>query len=125
MDYPVLWGTLAFLLNYVPNIGSILAAVPAALLAFVQLGVGSALLTVLGFLVVNNVLGNLVEPKLMGKGLGLSALVVFLSLVFWGWVLVPLGMILSVPLTSLVKIALESNEETRGLAIVLGSSIKE
>ena len=125
VDYPVLWGTLAFLLNYVPNIGSIIAAVPAALLAFVQLGAGSALLTVLGFLVVNNVLGNLVEPKLMGRGLGLSTLVVFLSLVFWGWVLGPIGMILSVPLTSLVKIALESNEETRGLAIMLGSSIEE
>lgn len=125
VDYPVLWGTLAFLLNYVPNIGSILAAVPATLLAFVQLGAGSALLTVLGFLAVGNILGNIVEPKLMGKGLGLSTLVVFLSLVFWGWVLGPLGMILSVPLTSLVKIALESNEDTRGLAIILGSDIKK
>jgi len=125
VDYPVLWGTLAFLLNYVPNIGSILAAVPATLLAFVQLGAGSALLTVLGFMAVSNILGNIVEPKLMGKGLGLSTLVVFLSLVFWGWVLGPLGMILSVPLTSLVKIALESNEDTRGLAIMLGSDIEK
>jgi AI-2 transport protein TqsA len=125
VDYPVLWGALAFLLNYVPNIGSILAAVPAALLAFIQLGAGSALLTVLGFLVVNNILGNVVEPRLMGKGLGLSTLVVFISLVFWGWVLGPIGMILSVPLTSLVKIALESNEDTRGLAIMLGSNIEK
>jgi AI-2 transport protein TqsA len=125
VDYPVLWGTLTFLLNYVPNIGSIIAAVPAALLAFVQLGAGSALLTVLGFLVVNNVLGNLVEPKLMGRGLGLSTLVVFLSLVFWGWVLGPIGMILSVPLTSLVKIGLESHEGTEELAIMLGSSVEK
>jgi len=87
----------------------------------VQLGVGSALLTALGFVVANMVLGNLVEPKLMGKGLSLSTLVVFLSMVFWGWVLGPIGMILSVPMTSLVKIALESYEETRGLAIMLGS----
>jgi predicted PurR-regulated permease PerM len=121
VDYPVLWGTLTFLLNYVPNIGSIIAAIPPALLALVQFGVGSALLTALGFLVVNNVLGNLIEPKLMGKGLGLSTLVVFISLVFWGWVLGPIGMILSVPLTSLVKIALENYEDTRGLAIMLGS----
>jgi len=123
VDYPVLWGTLAFLLNYIPNIGSILAAAPATLLALVQLGAGPALLTVLGFLVIYNVLGNLVEPKLMGRGLGLSALVVFLSLVFWGWVLGPVGMILSVPMTSLVKIGLESSEETRSLAVMLGSEI--
>jgi len=121
VDYPVLWGTLAFLLNYVPNIGSIIAALPVVLLALVKLGVGSALLTVLGFLVINGVIGNILEPKFMGKGLSLSALVVFLSLVFWGWVLGPIGMILSVPMTSLIKIALESYEETRGLAVMLGS----
>jgi predicted PurR-regulated permease PerM len=121
VDYPVLWGTLSFLLNFVPNIGAILAALPVALLALVQLGVGSALLSVLGFMVVHIVVGNLIEPKLTGKGLSLSTLVVFLSLVFWGWVLGPIGMILSVPMTSLVKIALESYEETRGLAFMLGS----
>jgi len=121
VDYPILWGTLVFLLNYVPNIGSIIAALPVVLLALVQLGVGSALLTTLGFVVVNVVLGNLIEPKLMGRRLSLSALVVFLSLVFWGWVLGPIGMILSVPMTSLVKIALESYDGTRGLAIMLGS----
>src|SRR5512135_1762648 len=121
IDYPVLWGTLSFLLNYVPNIGSIIAALPVALLALVQLGVGSALLTILGFFVVHMVVGNIIEPKLTGKGLSLSTLVVFLSLVFWGWVLGPIGMILSVPMTSLVKIALESYENTQGLAIMLGS----
>jgi AI-2 transport protein TqsA len=121
VDYPVLWGTLSFLLNFVPNIGAILAALPVALLALVQLGVGSALLTLLGFAVVHIVVGNIIEPKLTGKGLSLSTLVVFLSLVFWGWVLGPVGMILSVPMTSLVTIALESYEKTRGLAFMLGS----
>ena len=121
VDSPLLWGMLSFLLNYVPNIGSIIAALPVALLALVQLGVGSALLTILGFVVVHIVVGNIIEPKLMGKGLSLSTLVVFLSMVFWGWVLGPIGMILSVPMTSLVKIALEGYEETRGLAIMLGS----
>ena len=121
VDYPVLWGTLSFLLNYVPNIGAIIAALPVALLALVQLGVGAALLTILGFVIVHIVVGNIIEPKLMGKGLSLSTLVVFLSMVFWGWVLGPIGMILSVPITSLVKIALESYEETRGLATMLGS----
>jgi predicted PurR-regulated permease PerM len=61
------------------------------------------------------------EPKLTGKGMNLSTLVVFLSMVFWGWVLGPIGMILSIPMTSLVKIALESYEGTQGLAIMLGS----
>jgi len=121
VDYPVLWGTLSFLLNYVPNIGAVIAALPVALLALVQLGVGSALLTLLGFAVVHVIVGNIIEPKLTGKGLSLSTLVVFLSLVFWGWVLGPVGMILSVPMTSLVRIGLESYEETRGLAIMLGS----
>jgi AI-2 transport protein TqsA len=121
VDYPVLWGTLSFLLNYVPNIGAIIAALPVVLLALVQLGVGSALLTVLGFAVVHIVVGNIIEPKLTGKGMSLSTLVVFLSLVFWGWVLGPVGMILSVPMTSLVKIALESYEKAQGLAFLLGS----
>jgi predicted PurR-regulated permease PerM len=121
VDYPVLWGTLSFLLNYVPNIGALIAGFPAVLFALVQLGVGSALLTILAFVVVHIVIGNIIEPKVTGKGLSLSTLVVFLSMVFWGWVLGPIGMILSVPMTSLAKIALESYEETRGLAIMLGS----
>jgi AI-2 transport protein TqsA len=121
VNYPLLWGLLAFFLNFVPNIGSIIAAIPAVLLAFIQLGVSSALLTALGFLAVNGVIGNVIEPRFMGRGLGLSTLVVFLSLVFWGWVLGPVGMLLSVPLTLTVKIALESNEDTRWIAILLGS----
>ena len=121
VDYPVLWGTLSFLLNYVPNIGAIIAALPVALLALVQLGVGSALLAILGFAVVHIVVGNIIEPKLTGKGMSLSTLIVFLSMVFWGWVLGPIGMVLSVPMTSLAKIALESYEGTRVLAIMLGA----
>lgn len=121
VDYPILWGLLAFLLNYVPNIGSIIAAVPTVLLALLQLGPGAALLTALGYLAVNMVVGNLLEPKVMGKGLGLSTLVVFLSLVFWGWVFGSIGMLLSVPLTMTIKIALDSGEETRWMSILLGS----
>lgn len=121
VDYFVLWGMLAFLLNFVPTFGSIIAAVPAVLLAIVQLGVGDAVLTALGFLFVNFVVGNVLEPRVMGKGLNLSALVVFLSLVFWGWVLGPIGMLLSIPLTMTVKIAVESFEDTRWLGVILGS----
>lgn len=121
VDYPLLWGLLAFLLNYVPNIGSIIAAVPAVLLALVQLGSGSAFLAGVGYLVVNMVVGNILEPRVMGRGLGLSTLVVFLSLVFWGWVFGPVGMLLSVPLTMTIKIALDSSEETRWVSVLLGS----
>ena len=120
VDFPVLWGTLAFLLNYVPNIGSLIAAVPAILLAFLQLGFSGAFFTALGYLLVNFVLANLIEPRVMGEGVGLSTLVVFLSLVFWGWVLGPIGMLLSVPLTMIFRILLDSLEETRWLAVLLG-----
>lgn len=121
LDYALLWGLIAFLLNYVPNIGSIIAAVPAVLLAVVQLGSIKALVVALIYLAVNIVMGNAVEPKLMGRKLGLSSLVVFISLVFWGWILGPIGMLLSVPLTMIVKIALEVGDSTRWLAILLGS----
>ena len=120
VDYPLLWGLLAFMLNYVPSIGSIIAAVPAVLLALIQLGPGVAMLTVAGYAVVNVVIGSIIEPRFMGKRLGLSALVVFLSLVFWGWVLGPVGMLLSVPLSMTVKIALDNNDDTRWIAVLLG-----
>ena len=121
VKYPIVWGLIAFLLNFVPNIGSIVAAVPATILAFLQLGFGGAALTALGYLLVNIIIGNFLEPRLMGERLGLSTLVVFLSLVFWGWVLGPIGMLLSVPLTMAVKIALQSHPESSKLAILLDS----
>ncbi|WP_054114169.1 AI-2E family transporter [Marinagarivorans algicola] len=121
VDYFVLWGMLAFLLNFIPTLGSILAAIPAVLLALVQLGIGDAVLTAIGFVAVNILIGNVLEPRIMGKGLDLSALVVFLSLAFWGWVLGSIGMLLSIPLTMTVKIALESFDETRWVGVMLGS----
>ena len=123
LDFPLLWAMLAFLLNYVPTIGSIIAAVPAVLLALVQpeLGPGAASATAIGFVAINIVFGNFVEPRLMGYGVGISPLVVFLGLVFWGWVFGPIGMLLSVPLTMTLKLPLESNERTRWIAILLGS----
>jgi AI-2 transport protein TqsA len=120
LDFPMLWGVLAFLLNYVPNIGSIIAAVPAVLLALVALDLPGVLLVIAGFIAVNMVFGNFVEPRMMGKGLGLSTLVVFVSLVFWGWVLGPVGMLLSGPLTMVLKIALETDPRTRWFAVLLG-----
>ncbi|TQV89635.1 AI-2E family transporter [Aliikangiella coralliicola] len=120
VDYPFLWGMLAFLLNYIPNIGSIIAAIPALMLALVQLGPAAVLWTAISFFAVNNLVGNYLEPKFMGKMLGLSTFVVFLSLIFWGWIFGSVGMFLSVPLTMTIKIALETNDKTRWLAIMLG-----
>lgn len=120
VDYPVLWGVLTFLLNYVPTIGSVIAAVPAVLLALVQLGPGAAAFTAALFVGVDLVMGNGIEPRFMGRGLGLSTLVIFVSLVFWGWLFGPVGMLLSAPLTMTLKIALDSNPQARALAILLG-----
>jgi predicted PurR-regulated permease PerM len=122
VDFPMLWGGLAFLLNYIPTLGSFLAAIPPALLALLQLGPGYALVVVLVFLVINIPMGNLVEPYFMGRRLGISTLVVFLSLVFWGWVWGPVGMLLSVPLTMILKILLENTEDLRWIAVFIGPS---
>ncbi|MGC1390505.1 MAG: AI-2E family transporter [Bacteroidales bacterium] len=121
VDYPLLWALIAGLMNYIPNIGSIIAAIPAVIFALVQLGFGGALWTLGSFMLVNNVLGNFVEPRIMGKGLGLSPLVVFLSLLFWGFILGPVGMFLSVPFTMTIKIILEQNEKTKWFSILLGT----
>ncbi len=121
VNYAVVWGLIAFLLNFVPNIGSIIAAVPAVILALLQHGPVTSGLALLGYLVINISIGNFLEPRLMGQRMGLSTLVVFLSLIFWGWVLGPMGMLLSVPLTMAVKIVLQTNQETRWMAMMLGS----
>jgi predicted PurR-regulated permease PerM len=121
LDFPLLWGLLAFLFNYVPTLGSLIAAIPPVALALVQFGPVQSGIIAFGYLVLNVVIGGLIEPRVMGRGLGLSTLVVFLSLVFWGWVLGPIGMLLSVPLTMTAKIALESGEGTAPLAILMGS----
>jgi predicted PurR-regulated permease PerM len=123
LDYPLLWGMLAFALNYVPNIGSIIAAVPAVLLAIIQIGIVKAMIIAAGYVVLNLVMGNVIEPRFMGRSLGLSTMVVFLSLVFWGWILGPVGMLLSVPLTITAKIALDSREESRWIAVLLGPEV--
>ena len=123
VDFPILWGFLAFLLNYVPNVGSTLASVPAVLLAFVQLGMWRAVLAAAGYMVVNFVLDNVVETKLMGRKLGLSTLVVFLSLILWGSLLGPVGMVLCIPLTMTLKFACQQNEGTEWLAMLLGPEV--
>jgi AI-2 transport protein TqsA len=126
VDFPVLWGFLAFLLNYVPSIGVVIAAFPAVLLGLIQFGPGYALLVAAGYISVNFFIGTIVEPKLVGRGVGLSTLVVFLSLIFWGNLLGLIGMVLCIPFTMTLKFALENNSNTRWIALLLGpESVEE
>jgi predicted PurR-regulated permease PerM len=119
LDFALFWGFLAFVLNYIPNVGSFLAALPAVLLSSIQLGGPRTVILAAGYLVINVVLGNLVEPAIMGRGLRMSPFAIFLALVFWGWLWGPLGMILSVPLTVSLKILLENTENLRWIALLL------
>ena len=121
VDYPILWGLLAFLFNYIPTIGSIIAAIPGITFSILQLGFPATIWTIAVYVVANVVIGSVLEPKIMGKGLGLSTFVVFFSLIFWGFVLGPVGMFLSVPITMSIKIILENNPRTNWIAVMLGS----
>ena len=122
VQYAILWAALSFLLNYIPNIGSIIAAVPIIVQALLLNGFVVGLEVIIGVITINMIIGNVLEPRLMGKKLGLSTLVVFLSLLFWGWLLGTVGMLLSVPLTMALKIALETNPTTVKYALLLGDS---
>ena len=122
VDFPVLWGVMAFGLNFIPTIGSIIAAVPAVLLVLVQLGFINAVITGVIYLGVNIAIGNVLEPRIMGSGIGLSPLVIYMSMAFWGWILGPVGMLLSVPITMSFKIALDKHPRTRWISIMLGTN---
>jgi predicted PurR-regulated permease PerM len=124
LDHAIMWALIAFFLNYIPNIGSIIASIPAIIIALIQFNFYYALLVALVYLTINIVMGSIIEPKYLGKELGLSTLIIFLSLIFWGWLLGPVGMLLSIPLTMIMKIALESNDDTRWISILLGRNIK-
>ncbi|BBG66229.1 putative transport protein [Hydrogenimonas sp.] len=124
VPYPILWGVGGFVLNFIPVIGSIIAAIPPVLIALATHGFSDALWVAGWFLIINTAIGNLLEPKLMGKGLELSELVVFLSLVFWGWVFGKVGMLLAVPLTMIVKFALETSDSTKWIAVLLSDTVK-
>ena len=126
VDFPLLWGLIAFILNFIPSIGSIFAAIPAVLLAFIQLDPISGLLTGILYLVTNVLIGSIIEPPLMGRNLGLSPFIVFVSILLWGFVLGPVGMLISAPLTMIIKIIFDNRKTTHAVGIILGdkSSLK-
>jgi len=125
IEHAIVWGFIAFLLNYIPNIGSIIAGIPPVLFALADHGLRTALGVSMLYVIVNQVFGTLIEPRLQGRGLGLSPLIVFCSLVFWGWVFGTIGMLLSAPLTMALRIVFEQFPETRGLANMLGDKPEE
>jgi len=119
LDFAILWGLVAFALNFIPAIGSIVAAIPPMLLALVQSGFGHFALIGAGYLLINTIWGNIIEPTLQGRRFGIATIVVVLSVLFWGWLLGIAGMFLAVPLTMLVKVALDTTPELRWLAALL------
>jgi predicted PurR-regulated permease PerM len=125
IDFAVLWAVIAFFLNFVPVVGNILMMIPAVLMALVQTDIPTTLFVVIGYLVINTAIGNVIEPRIMGKGLGISTLAVFIALLFWGWLFGTVGMFLAVPLTTALIIALDASPHTRPLAILLGPEIKD
>ena len=123
VKFAPLWGLIAFLLNFVPAVGSVIAAVPAVALALVDNSPQTAGLVTLCYVGINISIGNFLEPRVMGEGMGLSPLIVVTSLVFWGWVLGPVGMVLAVPLTVILRIMLSSQPSTQWAAVLLGPAL--
>ncbi|MCH8497799.1 MAG: AI-2E family transporter [Marinobacter sp.] len=124
VDFAILWGILAGLLNFIPTIGSIIAAIPAVLIALLGLGVTEAMIALTLYVVTNVAIGSIIEPRFMGQTLGLSPVIVLVSLLVWGWVFGPVGMLLSILLTMILKLALESSPQTRWLGILLSDRVR-
>jgi len=125
VEHALLWGTLTVLLNYIPNIGSLAAGVLPVLLGMLQLGVGSGLLVILVYLLVNLVFASILEPRFLGREVGFPPVIIVMSLVLWGWVFGVTGVLLAVPLSMVLKFALESGEETRWIATLMSTRTSE
>ena len=123
VDFPILWGFLAFILNFIPSVGSFIAAIPAVLLSLILLGPFWMLVTIIMYLVINTLIGNIIEPQLMGRNLGISPLFVFIAMIFWGFILGPIGMLIATPLIIMIKIILDSRPVTKSLGTMLGNNI--
>ena len=121
VDYAILWGLLMFFLNYIPSIGQVLASIPPILLGFLDGGLSLGIWVTVWMIVINSFWGLAIEPRYMGQGLGISSLFILLSLIFWGWLLGPVGMFLSAPLTMVLKIVLQNGPRTKWIAVLLSN----
>jgi len=119
LKFPLLWGILAFLLNYIPAVGSTLAAIPAIIEGLVTNGPGCAIGVSIGYAIINFSLDNFLQPMLLGRRFGISGLVVVLSVIFWGWLWGPVGMFLAVPLTMMMKVLMENTHEFRWVSAAM------
>jgi len=122
VDFALLWGVLTFVLNFIPTIGSIVATLPPIAITLFQYGsIGKTLIIAILLLCIQLLVGNFLEPKMMGRGLNLSPLVVLFSLIFWGWLWGIPGMLLSVPLTAAIRIGMEQIDATKTLAVLISN----
>jgi len=125
LDFYIFFGMLAFILNYIPVVGSIVAGVPPVILALMVYGGPSAIAVGAGYAGINIFLGNIIEPMLLGRRFGISTLVVVLAVLFWGWIWGPVGMLLAVPLTMILKVVLDNSADLRWLSVAIGKEQAE
>jgi predicted PurR-regulated permease PerM len=125
IDFALIWGLLAFVLNYIPNVGSLLATLFPILIALLDYGFGFASISIAVLLLIaQNIYGNIIEPKYLGKTLDLSPVFILMSLIFWGWVWGIVGMFLAVPIAALLKIFCSNIEALKPIAIIIGTKAK-
>jgi len=125
VDFPVLWGLVAFLFNYVPAIGSIVAGIPPVILALMESGFWPAFAIMMCYLLINITIGNFIEPMLLGNRFGISTVVVILSVMVWGFIWGPVGMFLAVPLTMVIKVMLDNSSDLRWISVMMGKGGEE
>jgi AI-2 transport protein TqsA len=119
IPFALLWGILAFFMGFIPSIGWWISLIPPFLIAWAQYGIGTALIVLVSYILINGGVQNIVQPKMMGKGLRISPLVVFVSVIVWATVLGGMGALIAVPLTLIVMKILDSAESTRWIAALM------
>ena len=125
LQYAFVFAVLVFLLNYIPSIGSFIAAFPPLLVSILQLSMIETISIAIGYLIINILIGSFLDPKIMGKDLGLSTFIVFISMVIWGWIFGPFGMLLAVPLTIIIKIVCDNSKHYNWVSVILSDKVLE